>query len=348
MADTEKNQSTDRVEKRNSPLSAKQLLWTMGVIAAVIIGLTIYFWEKGDPLKQLSNTPAALIPIEGCPGGFVLRAKTATVANADSIAMGVVNDLSAGAAADVEAADALVESKATQQSSLHSVFERHFVLDQSVKEGIWEQSVLFAQLLCILDRIENNTKVSVALRELATKKKIELAEAQQKYLYDVKAKNSPRLVLERIDDGSVYFTVSNYTDDSIPLKILSIVAEATCKHPGGKQSFTNEEHRYHLGNIILDRPQKTLEGDTLILKIDKGSSRSFSFNYISIPGFYDCTLSDIVISYLDPVTGKGLTLRCGQAVKEYMKAHGTELHSPKIDGDAALKEAALQVKQAGK
>ena len=103
----------------------------------------------------------------------------------------------------------------------------------------------------------------------------------------------------------MFFSISNYTSQSIPLKITSIILKGLCKTAGGKQSLTNFEDRVSLGRVFLDSAHsvRQLLSDTSIIDIKANESKSFFF-YYAFPRL-NCGLDYLRISYIDPLTGEG-------------------------------------------
>lgn len=133
--------------------------------------------------------------IEGCPGGFAIRAKNAKIINNDSITIKIIASLEASALADASISDSLLNSgfKGKFDGNLTTAFKRYFEIDQSISDDIWNQSTAFTQLYCLLDKISNDQYTSKELRDQINQKKISFIESQMEYNRNLKKKEASNM-----------------------------------------------------------------------------------------------------------------------------------------------------------
>lgn len=158
-----------------------------------LITLTVavsMFFVSCDPVKRLNKLTSPIIPVEGCSGGFALRAKNAKILINDTLALGVIADLSAAAKSDLNTTDSLLKTnaKGSINANLSTAFKKYFEIDQSISEDIWNQSTAFTQLYCMLDKISSDQTVTQSIRDNANTRKIALLESQIEYNRNVKKK----------------------------------------------------------------------------------------------------------------------------------------------------------------
>ncbi|WP_185246264.1 hypothetical protein [Chryseobacterium bernardetii] len=159
----------------------------------LLIVILAFSLQNCDSVKKMNSVKSPFDGnIEGCPGGFAIRAKNAKIINSDSIKLSIIMNLAASAKADAAVTDSLLDSgfKGKFNGNLTAAFKRYFEVDQSISEDIWNQSTAFTQLYCLLDKISNDQNTSKELRDQINQKKISFIETQMEYNRNLKKKEA--------------------------------------------------------------------------------------------------------------------------------------------------------------